>query len=222
MGWRFSYSFSFLFLFKLMFLSSSFSPFSFLTEKGYIHNTFPDDYLSSPPPSMPPVLTNQALLREIFKEEGEKEGKYGLELLVRDVVGEVYEVVDGLMEEMEFLLEGGGWEGDGGRGEGLRRDYEYLVKMKEMDREIEKRKKEGRGEKKKGLVISEVVPVAGLVMARLHVYNCEVNTVVGHWGEKKEGGEEGEEEGEEGKRLWGSQVWAGVWKAAHPVSSEEK
>ena len=173
---------------------------------------------------MAPVLENQALLKEIIGEEGDKEG--GLEGLVKEVVGEVYEVVDGLMEEMEFLLEEGwDWEGIEGvgetkgkiGGENLKRDHEYLVKMKEMDQEIERRKTEG-GMEKRGLEISEVVPVAGLVMGRLHVYNCEVNTVIGHWGE-------GTEEGggkEEGEKLSRSKEWAGMWKAAQPALNEEK
>ena len=173
---------------------------------------------------MAPVLENQALLREIIGEEGDKEG--GLEGLVKEVVGEVYEKVYGMMEEMEFLLEEG-WERVEGveetkgkvGGENLKRDYEYLVKMKDMDQEIERRKTEGDMEKR-GLEISEVVPVAGLVMARLHVYNCEVNTVVSHWGEGIE--ETGEEKEEKGGKLWGSKEWAGVWKAAQPAFNEEK
>ena len=107
---------------------------------------------------------------------------------------EVYEKVDGLREEMEFLLEKKwvglpldvGWEGgetdveleEGG--EIIKRDHEYLVKMKEMDEKIRKEKKEGKMEKKE-LELSDVVPVAGLVMARFHVKNCELSTAIDHW-----------------------------------------
>ena len=151
---------------------------------------------------MDSVLANQTLLNQIIaegdKEEGDKEGKYGVEKLVREVVKEVYEKVDSLREEMEFMLEkkwtrlplGVGWEGGewGGedvemeeRGEEImKRDFDYLVKMKEMDKEIELAKKEGTREKKK-LEMSEVVPMAGLVMARFHVYNCELSTSIEHW-----------------------------------------
>ena len=41
-------------------------------------------------------------------------------------------------------------------GERMRRDYEYLIEMKEMDREIEEGKREGKVEKKKGLELSAV------------------------------------------------------------------
>ena len=201
------------------------------------------------------VAANQALLGDLIKEEGEKEGKYGVEKLVGEVVGEVYEVVEGLMEEMEFMLEGGwaglplgvGWEGGWGGfgdieleegGERMRRDYEYLVEMKEMDAEIEEGKREGKVEKKKGLELSAVVPVAGLVMARFHVYFCEINTAIDHWKmveEMKErkmkefrrrsmregrGGFGGEDErrAEDFMLRSKSIIWAGVWKDCYPES----
>ena len=75
-------------------------------------------------------------------------------------------------EELKTKLEEGG--------EIIKRDYEYLVKMKEMDLEIEREKREGKREKKK-LELSVVVPVAGLVMARFHMLFCEVNTAIEHW-----------------------------------------
>ena len=158
------------------------------------------------------VLANQDLLRKIMAEEGEKEGKYGVEVLIGEIVGEVYEVVDGLKEEMEFMLEkkwvglplGVGWEKgtkedieleDGGKI--MKRDYEYLTEMKEMDEKIEVEKREGRMEKS-GLELSSVVPVAGLVMARFHMYNCELNTAIDHWKVMEEMEERKLKEAEEG------------------------
>ena len=206
----------------------------FLTEHGYVHNTLPDDYLNTPPDDMDSVFANQTLLGEIIAEEGEKKGNYGVEKLVEEVVGEVYEVVDGLKEEMGFMLEkkwaglplGVGWEGGGGGGtdieleeggEIMKRDYDYLVKMKKMDEEIEQAKKDGTREKKK-LEMSDVVPVAGLVMARFHVYNCELNTATDHWTKMGEMAEKrSRKELELGKKRRESNMWAGVWKKSYPV-----
>ena len=184
---------------------------------------------------MASVLTNQTLLNQIIaegdKEEGDKEGKYGVEKLVREVVKEVYEKVDSLREEMEFMLEkkwvglpweGGEWGGEDvemeGRGEEImKRDHEYLVKMKEMDKEIELAKKEGTREKKK-LEMSEVVPMAGLVMARFHVYNCELSTSIEHWKMM----EEIEREKRRMMRMK-SEKMAKVWVGCSPgVSNSEK
>ena len=202
----------------------------FLTEHGYVHNTLPDDYLNTPPDDMDSVFANQTLLGEIIAEEGEKKGNYGVE----EVVGEVYEVVDGLKEEMGFMLEkkwaglplGVGWEGGGGGGtdieleeggEIMKRDYDYLVKMKKMDEEIEQAKKDGTREKKK-LEMSDVVPVAGLVMARFHVYNCELNTATDHWTKMGEMAKKRSRKGLElGKERRESNMWAGVWKKSYPV-----
>ena len=201
---------------------------------------------------MASVHANQALLGDIIGEEGEKEGKYGVEKLVEEVVGEVYEKVDTLKEEMEFMLEKKwvglpleiGWEEGGGEGdveleeggEIMKRDHEYLVKMKEMDEKISKAKREGKMEKKE-LELSDVVPVAGLVMARFHVKNCELNTAIGHWQKMEEMAEkklrkmkkEREKEkktgsttldlqsiGENRERRKESERWAEVWDGATP------
>ena len=143
---------------------------------------------------MASVHKNHALLGEIIGEEGEKEGRFGVEKLVEEVVGEVYEKVDSLKEEMEFMLEKKwtglplefGWEDVGEEGGAImERDHEYLVEMKEMDEEIVKVRREGKMEKKE-LELSDVVPVAGLVMARFHVKNCEINTAIGHWQKMEE------------------------------------
>ena len=163
---------------------------------------------------MDAACANQALLVEIMGEEGKMEGKYGVEKLVEEVVGEVYEKVDSLKEEMEFMLEKKwvglpleiGWGGDGEGEEGgegdveleeggevMKRDHEYLVKMKKMDEKIAEGKKEGKMEKKK-LELSDVVPVAGLVMARFHVKNCELSTALEHWKKIEEVAERKEKE----------------------------
>ena len=75
----------------------------------------------------------------------------------------------------------------------LKRDHEYLVTMKEMDENIKKKRiaekdeeetKEGEGGEggtKKGLEMTHVVPVAGLVMARFHIYECECLTALDLW-----------------------------------------
>ena len=190
---------------------------------------------------MASVLANQTLIVEIIAEEGDMEGKYGVEKLVGEVVKEVYEKVDSLREEMEFMLEkkwvglplGVEWGGDVELEEGgevMKRDHEYLVKMKEMDEKIEKEKGEGTMEKKE-LELSDVVPMAGLVMARFHVYNCELNTAIGHWKtmeekEKKESSSLQESVNYSGKEIGflsllsaaekkklkrRSELWAGVW-----------
>ena len=87
---------------------------------------------------------------------------------------------------------------------GTRRDLEYLLKMKAMDEEIRRKREEEREKEREGrregegeaigekegergggrLEMTEVVPIAGLVMARFHLYDCELRTVLEIWGRK--------------------------------------
>ena len=53
--------------------------------------------------------------------------------------------------------------------EAVKKDYEYLQKMKEMDMKIEEEEAKGEGKERrkiKGLEMTDVVPVGGLIMAR--------------------------------------------------------
>ena len=55
--------------------------------------------------------------------------------------------------------------------EPVKKDYEYLKKMQEMDMEISLREEKDEGsEGKKGLEMTDVVPVGGLIMARFFFF----------------------------------------------------
>ena len=119
-------------------------------------------------------------------------------------------MLDILLAEMEFALSSQKWKNalktvengevdEGGKGEegeerslekmlgGMTKDYEYLKKMKKMDTEIQEQAKEdeeeGEGkERRRRVEMSDVVPVAGLIMARFHMYENELLTAVDMWG----------------------------------------
>ena len=65
--------------------------------------------------------------------------------------------------------------------ESLEKDMLYLLKMKAMDEEILKSTSEGGLKVSKGLEMTDVVPVGGLVMAHLHVLECELRTALDIW-----------------------------------------
>ena len=80
----------------------------------------------------------------------------------------------------------------------VQKDYEYLTKMKLMDKEIIKKRKrekkgkkgdEGEGEREREgkFEMTDVVPVAGLIMARFTMYECEYLTALELWGQRKSG-----------------------------------
>ena len=87
----------------------------------------------------------------------------------------------------------------------VQKDFEYLKKMKLMDKDIiKKRKREKKGKKNKGeeeegeeaekkkkegrFEMTDVVPVAGLIMARFTMYECEHLTALELWGKCKKPG----------------------------------
>ena len=65
---------------------------------------------------------------------------------------------------------------------GMLKDYEYLKKMKKMDMEIQEQARAEEEERRMRVEMSDVVPVAGLVMARFHMYENELLTAVDMWG----------------------------------------
>ena len=184
----------------------------FLKKRGFDLEALPPDYTDTPPKDISIVERNQQILMELLKvdedngdrgddgDDGDDEKRDGeskhsdesLDHFVDETVQRVYEKLDDLMSEMEFVLQRG-WEFfilDEFRFEysesdldSLRKDYEYLKKVKAMDQQIKMEEKKGK--EKKRVEMSEVVPVAGLVMARFHIYDCEISTALDLWGQKK-------------------------------------
>ena len=153
---------------------------SFLVDMGYFLEALPQHYTDTPPESLDQVRVNLKLVQSAMQ------GSDKLESFVDKTTTEVYQMLDQLMDDMLYVLEGDWAQFDLGvsptdqEKEMVRRDLNYLIKMKEMDHEIQEKRKE----MKKGLEMSEVVPVAGLVMARFHIYECECKTALDIWGPK--------------------------------------
>ena len=124
-----------------------------------------------------------------------------IETFVEKTTEEVYRIMNQLVREIEFVLSKS-WTASNRITDyseeslvRLEKDLSYLKKMKAMDEEIREESRmrregeeeereggDGGGErKKKKLVMSDVVPVAGLVMARFHIYECECATVLDLW-----------------------------------------
>ena len=110
-----------------------------------------------------------------------------LDHFIDRVVDEVYEVIDGLLDETRYILDGEWKECVGGKveqteqqRESMEKDCEYLMEMKKMDQEIRQRRKEKRLEKAK-LEITPVVPVSGLVSSHFHMYSFELRTTIELW-----------------------------------------
>jgi hypothetical protein len=64
-----------------------------------------------------------------------------------------------------------------------RSDLEYLEEMQRMDTEIKRNLREEK-QKYANFTLTHVVPVAGLIMARITITECELRTAVEIWGKK--------------------------------------
>ena len=203
----------------------------FLAELGFQHNSLPYNYTDVPPADLPLVYSNLNIIKKMISGQGEGEGeeeggegrekeKRGLKVLIRSISHTVHGVVSLFVSDLLFLVsdefelhrmvrrERGREWADLGK-DGVKRDLEYLVEMREMDAEIEKRweeEEEGKGgeekrgkdeeneeknhqekkekkqksekKAKKGLQkveMSTVVPISGLVMARLFFFSFSLS-----------------------------------------------
>ena len=95
--------------------------------------------------------------------------------------------MDSLLDEVQYVIDGDWKECVGDRVKlteeqqaNIQKDHEYLMQMKAMDEEIRQKRKE-KGLEKSKLEITPVVPVSGLVFARLHMYARELETALEMW-----------------------------------------
>ena len=156
----------------------------YLKDCGYGHDVIPENYTKEKPKDLDSLKKNLSIVQDLIEGESEE-----LDNFVDETTLEVYEMLEKLLHEIEFVLQRK-WtkmnlevEYTEVDIESLKKDYDYLMKVKEMDLELkEKRKQKVR--EKEPLRISEVVPVSGLVMARFHIFRAECQTSLMIW-EKK-------------------------------------
>lgn len=153
----------------------------FLQTHGYEMNCLPDDYLNTAPKDMGAVRENLDLIRSLMKVDFTRSSE--LDELIQRVTTEVYTVLDELIADTEYVLNLK--ETDGILSDfiqkhksSIEKDMEYLLKMKAMDDEIQRRRKCGAVEASGRMEMTDVVPIGGLIMARMHVLECELTTAL--------------------------------------------
>jgi hypothetical protein len=149
----------------------------FLCDRGYALNALPVEYLDVPPRDFDVVKENLKILKDILSGNDS-----GLDEFLNKIVTDVYVILDRHMEQVKFVLDTDfedmklpNFQVTKDQQDSLRNDLEYLIEMKRMDEEIMEDRK--RGEKKsRKLEMTHVVPVGGLVMARFHIFECEIQS----------------------------------------------
>jgi hypothetical protein len=162
---------------------------SYLSRHGYIPNSIPENYTDERPQSLEPVQHNLKLLEDTLAGRVDDEEFFEF---ISSTTKEIYEVLDVLKTEMAYLLheDWSSWVSDVSLSDDVRKklesDHAYLVEMKAMDEEIFRLKREkGPMSEKKRIEMTTVVPISGLLIARLQVYACELTTVLDIWAPKE-------------------------------------
>ena len=153
-----------------------------LEEKGFRRDAIADNYTSQPPNDMGAVRKNAEIVQDCIDIDNVE-----TTVLVERITTEVYEVIDDFMENINVALCIGVYSSDELQVKSLREDLGYLTRMKDMDEKIRVDRERGHLAPA-ALEMTDTVPIAGLVMARFHMMDCELRTVQDMWGfaKKKE------------------------------------
>lgn len=165
---------------------------SFLQSLGFDFNAIPDNYLDVPPSDFEAIQSNLQIITTLMKPDAVDEvGKEITQLSELDefldaVTSDVYVKLDGFVKDLIFILNCKWKEvipdiiiSDFQR-DHMQKDLLYLQKMKEMDEEIKEMRRSRKVEGKQR-IMSDVVPIGGLIMARFHILECELRTVQMRW-----------------------------------------
>ena len=165
----------------------------YLKDCGYEHDVLPENYTEEKPKDLDSLKKNLSIVQDLIEEESEE-----LENFVDETTLEVYEMLEKLLHEIEFVLSHVAkidlkfelklikLEYSEEEIESLKKDYEYLMKVKEMDLELKEKRKQKKREKEP-IQMTDAVPVSGLVMARFHIFRAECQTSLMIWEKKMSG-----------------------------------
>jgi len=179
----------------------------FLLSRGYVKDAVPDNYLQAPPNDMQAVEDNLKLIAEILDPLNDA---HDIISFVYSLRHEIYEKMNVFARElklvisMEFDLDPNQWDQDSVRELIMARlrdtsqidritlnymlsalaDLQYLHEMKQLEAGFSCKKTSSTGDEETnpgGFVMTNVVPVSGLIMARFHMIRNECMTVVELW-----------------------------------------
>ena len=156
----------------------------YLEDCGYRRDVIPENYTEEKPKDLDSLKKNLSIVQDLIEGESEE-----LDNFVDETTLEVHKILEKLLDEIEFVLELR-WtkmnlevEYTEEDIESLKKDRDYLMKVKQMDLELKEKRKQKKREKEP-LQMTDAVPVSGLVMARFHIFRAECQTSLMIW-EKK-------------------------------------
>jgi hypothetical protein len=160
----------------------------FLQSRGFNFEAIPDQYLDVPPSDLDAIMRNLNIVSSLLqgKSEFDPHLEQDMDDFLERTVSNVYVEVEKFSSDLHFAI-GCNWESlnldlvpTDRQGRCMKDDYEYLQKMKEMDEAIRERRMKKEKEGKRAMM-SDVVPIGGLVMARFHILECELRSILMKW-----------------------------------------
>jgi len=167
---------------------------SFLTSISFDHKAVPEDYIERRPDNLEPIRANLELISAVLNKE---EDKYNVMKVVNNLKEEIYGRIREFTKKARIVLsqefsvpledltmERAAKEFEAKRADlddvvakwidGMIKDIEYLEEMEEMEKLQGQKAGGGSG----GLVLSNVVPVSGLILSRFFRKENEIRTVL--------------------------------------------
>jgi hypothetical protein len=166
---------------------------NFLDRYGYKVDALPEYYTEQQPADLDVVEANIEIIQRIVKKDSSEFDDF-----IEMTRSEAYVLVDRLLSEIDFVLtRQGDWsvsdlcattnqtaEWVQYRLNDVRKDFDYLLRMKEMDNVIQEKMRCGemRGSK---IELSDIVPISGLILSQFYMKEVELTTAMEKWAPKK-------------------------------------
>jgi hypothetical protein len=125
------------------------------------------------------VIQNLQIIQDLLEKPSED-----LDIFIEKSTNLIYRVLDRFIVDLQSLVSFVPTSDEVVTSR-MKNELEYLLKMKEMDNDIIQKRKSGICEMSK-VVMTSVVPISGLIMARFHMYECELKTSIEIWGHRSE------------------------------------
>ena len=137
-------------------------------------------------------MRDGTLIEAMYLQDILKDGDPEYDVFSENLSRDIYAVLHPFLQDLEYVITNK-WApyfpeismSDSER-HGVQMDLEYLFEMKKLDDEISNDRRNGFVADKK-VEMSAVVPISGLVHARLHILSHELETVVDIWGGRAKG-----------------------------------
>ncbi len=153
----------------------------FLVQNGFHQDALPFRYLDEKPKSLPLLHDNLQIIRNmiLFTQNDIYQVKAKL---LQPLMDQVYEKLEEFLEISQELVEFlSSSSSSHPEIQSLLKDVEYVLEMKRIEEDDMQNYIDGTKKPQKGGPLSDIVPVSGLILGKLHRIENEFKTAIEHW-----------------------------------------